>query len=122
MDASVFRSFVRAAIQDQCDQDMPANYLLVKTAIAKKFPLLTKSAAIPGNWSNALEIGGLGVLAAPAASSLAGHPWQERNKDIAEVGGLGILAAPYIHNSVAARSPRYAASAIGQKLTRAFGH
>jgi hypothetical protein len=51
---------------------------------------LHKSAS---NLVNALELGGLGVLAAPSVAGLAGHPMGEKAKEIAEVGGLGVLAA-----------------------------
>ena len=46
--------------------------------------------------SAASELAGLGILAAPSASHLAGHEWGEKPKAIAEVGGLGLLAAPYV--------------------------
>lgn len=36
---------------------------------------------------------GLGILAAPSVAGLAGHPMNEKTKEIAEVGGLGVLAA-----------------------------
>ena len=41
----------------------------------------------------ALDVAGLGALAAPSALSLVGAPVDEKTKDQAEVGGLGILAA-----------------------------
>lgn len=42
---------------------------------------------------SALELGGLGVLAAPSVAGLTGHPMGEKAKEVAEVGGLGVLAA-----------------------------
>jgi hypothetical protein len=65
---------------------MLANHLLKPS---KPKPL-TKEAS---NLVNALELGGLGVLAAPSVAGLAGHPMGEKAKEIAEVGGLGVLAA-----------------------------
>jgi len=65
---------------------MLANHLLKPV----KSKPLTKEAS---NLVNALELGGLGVLAAPSVAGLAGHPMGEKAKEIAEVGGLGVLAA-----------------------------
>lgn len=42
---------------------------------------------------SALELGGLGILAAPSVAGLTGHPMGEKAKEVAEVGGLGVLAA-----------------------------
>jgi hypothetical protein len=71
---------------------------------------------------NSGELAGLGILAAPSASNLAGHQWGEKAKDVSEVTGLGMLAAPYAHNIAAARSSRYANSGIGKRLAKAFSH
>lgn len=49
--------------------------------------------AFSNNMVNGLENLGLGVLAAPSVAGLAGHPMNEKAKEIAEVGGLGVLAA-----------------------------
>lgn len=115
MDAATFRSFARTAIELQSDTDTPRDYTMVKAAVAAKYGLRKIA------W-NSGELAGLGILAAPSASSLAGRPWGEKAKDVSEVAGLGMLAAPYAHNMAAARSARYANSGIGQKLTRVFAH
>lgn len=53
------------------------------------------------NFQHAAELAGLGILAAPAASHLAGHEWKsQKAKNVAEVGGLGVLAAPSIAHFV----------------------
>ena len=49
--------------------------------------------AFSSNMVNGLEVAGLGILAAPSVAGLAGHPMNEKTKEIAEVGGLGVLAA-----------------------------
>ena len=49
--------------------------------------------AFSSNMVNGLEAAGLGILAAPSVAGLAGHPMNEKTKEIAEVGGLGVLAA-----------------------------
>lgn len=113
MNAATMRSFVKTALQEQCDSNTPAHYLMVKIAIAAKFPKLS--------WAGG-ELAGLGILAAPAASAMAGHEWQEKNKNRAEVAGLGILAAPYAHQIAAKRIPSYGASRVGQRLSQVFGH
>jgi hypothetical protein len=115
MDAATFRSFARTAAELQADQDTPRDYTMVKAAVEAKFGLRKLS------W-NSGELAGLGILAAPSASNLAGHPWGEKAKDVSEVAGLGMLAAPYAHNMAAARSARYANSGIGQRLAKAFSH
>lgn len=117
MNARTFSSFVKTAMALQADLETPPDYVMIKAAVAAKFPKLAA-----GNWSNALELGGLGVLAAPATASLAGHEMTQKHKDMAEVGGLGMLAAPYAHNIAAGRSAGYAGSRMGQTLTKAFGH
>lgn len=66
---------------------MLANHLLN----SKPKPL-TKTAFSPSMVSG-LELGGLGVLAAPSVAGLTGHPMGEKAKEVAEVGGLGVLAA-----------------------------
>ncbi len=115
MDANIFRSFVRTAIGMQADDDTPSNYTMIKAAVEAKYGI-TKTA-----W-NSGELAGLGILAAPSASNLAGRPWGEKAKDVSEVTGLGLLAAPYAHNMAAARSARYANSGVGQRLSRMFSH
>lgn len=61
-------------------------------------------------WHDVAELGGLGLLAAPSVSALAGHPWEEKNKTLAEIGGLGVLAAPSAHNLIGRiRRPKTAA-------------
>lgn len=116
MNARTFRSFVKTAMALQTDNDTPADYHLVKTAVAMKYGL-GKTAGI-----DALELAGLGTLAAPAVAGLSGHHMKEKHKDVAEVAGLGILAAPYAHNIAAKRSARYAASGVGERLGRIFSH
>lgn len=45
--------------------------------------------------SDAAELAGLGILAAPAVHHLVkNREWSEKNKSRAEVAGLGVLAAP----------------------------
>ena len=179
MNAATFRSFARTAIELQADHETPAEYTMIKAAVAAKYGL-TKEAVSPKwiqarvnssknttsrledfvhsmrskmddpgltgrNWLdhddahttavaalhrrgvtkiawNAGELAGLGILAAPAAANLSGRPMKEKHKDVAEVTGLGMLAAPYAHNIAANRSAGYAASGIGQRLTKAFSH
>lgn len=116
MNSRMFKSFVKTAMELQADLDTPSDYTMTRAAVDAKFPGITKMA-----W-NSGELAGLGMLATPAASNLAGHPMKEKHKDVAEVAGLGMLAAPYAHNIAAARSARYAASPVGQKLTRVFAH
>lgn len=116
MNIVTFRAFVKTAMALQADIETPPDYAMTKAAMVTKFPGLAKTA-----W-NTGELAGLGVLAAPAASNLAGHPMKEKHKDVAEVAGLGMLAAPYAHNIAAGKSSRYAASAMGKKLTHVFGH
>lgn len=115
MNADTFRSFARAAIGLQSDNDTPGNYIMIKAAVAAKYGLRKMA------W-NSGELAGLGVLAAPAASNLAGRPMSDRNKDIAEVTGLGMLAAPYAHNMALHRSTRYAGSGVGRRLEKIFSH
>jgi len=43
----------------------------------------------------AAELGGLGMLAIPSASHLAGKPLSEKRTHQLEIAGLGTLAAPY---------------------------
>ena len=45
--------------------------------------------------SRAHELAGLGLLAAPVASKMVGHEWNEKAEGAAELGGLGLLAYPY---------------------------
>jgi len=116
MDARTFRSFVKTAMALQMDENTPPDHVMIKAAVAAKFPGLQKRA-----W-DAGELAGLGILAAPAAANLAGHPMKEKHKDVAEVAGLGMLAAPYAHKMLAARNASYAGSRVGQGLTRVFGH
>lgn len=116
MNSITFRVFVKTAAALQTNMDTPPDYFFAKIAVANKYPGISKFA-----W-NSGELAGLGVLAAPSAASLTGHPMKEKHKEIAEVAGLGTLAAPYAHNIAAKRSTRYAASGIGQKLTRVFEH
>lgn len=116
MNARTFRSFVKTAMELQADLDTPSDYAMVRAAVGAKYPGITKHA-----W-DAGELAGLGVLATPSAASLAGHPMKEKHKDVAEVAGLGMLAAPYAHNIAAKRSTRYAASGMGQRLSKIFGH
>ncbi len=126
MDARMFRSFVKEAMALQADAQTPPDYTMVKVAVAAKFPGLKMASGVVqppmggGGYGNHLELGGLGVLAVPSAMELAGHPMSEKHKAMMEVGGLGMLAAPYVHNLAAARSARYAASPMGQKLTQFF--
>jgi hypothetical protein len=51
-----------------------------------------------GSLGTASSLAGLGVLAAPSVSSLAGKPWKEKSKDVAEIAGLGMIAAPEAHD------------------------
>lgn len=99
----------------QSDSDTPPDYTMVKAAVAAKYGLQKVA------W-NSGELAGLGILAAPAAANLSGHPLNEKHKDVAEVAGLGMLAAPYAHNIASSRSARYAGSQIGQRLGRVFSH
>lgn len=126
MDALIFRSFVRTAMELQADEDTPGDYTMVKAAAEAKFGIIKEAAQrLTGMFKkawNSGELAGLGILAAPSASSLAGHPWGEKSKDVSEVAGLGLLAAPYAHNIAAGRNARYANSGIGRGLTRAFSH
>lgn len=115
MDARMFRSFTRTAMELQSDTDMPTDYTMIKAAVEAKYGIQKIA------W-NSGELAGLGILAAPAAASLAGRPMQDKSKDVAEVTGLGMLAAPYAHNMAAARSARYANSGVGQRLSRVFSH
>jgi hypothetical protein len=48
----------------------------------------------------AIELGGLGVLMAPAVAHLGHHEMSEDHKAIAEVAGLGGLMAPYAYDAV----------------------
>lgn len=114
MNARMFRSFVKTAMELQADQDTPGDYVATRAAVEAKFGKIAGM--------NGLELAGLGTLAAPSVASLAGHPMKEKHKDVAEVAGLGILAAPYVHNVAAARSARYANSGVGQRLAKAFSH
>lgn len=50
------------------------------------------------NFAHAAELVGLGTLAAPGISHMAGKDWSENNKVRADVAGLGILAAPSVAN------------------------
>ena len=115
MNAVTFRSFARTAIELQADHETPADYTMIKAAVAAKYGLQKIA------W-NAGELAGLGILASPAAANLSGRPMKEKHKDVAEVTGLGMLAAPYAHNIAANRSAGYAASGIWQRLTKAFSH
>lgn len=115
MDARMFRSFARTAIELQSDVDTPPDYTMVKAAVEAKYGL-HKTA-----W-NSGELAGLGILAAPAAANLAGKPMQDKSKDVAEVTGLGMLAAPYAHNIAKTRNARYASSGIGKTLESVFSH
>jgi hypothetical protein len=45
----------------------------------------------------AVDIAGLGVLAAPTIAKKMGKPMSEKNKDRAELGGLGMLAGGVAH-------------------------
>lgn len=114
MDIRTLRSFVKTAMELQADQDTPGDYVAVRAAVEARFG---KIAGL-----DHLELAGLGTLAAPAAAGLAGYHPSEKTKEVAEVAGLGMLAAPYAHNIAAKRSARYAASRLGQRLTRAFAH
>jgi hypothetical protein len=115
IDTCMFRSFARTAIGLQADTDTPGDYTMVKAAVEAKYGIVKQA------W-NSGELAGLGILAAPSASSLVGRPWDDKAKDVSEVAGLGLLAAPYAHNIAAARSARYANSGIGQKLSKVFKH
>jgi hypothetical protein len=42
---------------------------------------------------HALDVAGLGILAAPTVASMAGSDFKKKNKDRAELAGLGVLAA-----------------------------
>jgi hypothetical protein len=44
----------------------------------------------------AIELAGLGTLAAPSVQALRGKPMKEHTKEKVELAGLGILAAPYV--------------------------
>lgn len=147
MDALIFRCFVETAMGLQADQDTPGDYTMVKAAAEAKYGIMTASGARFTKFSesrtgfrdvswnnggllggmakkawNTGELAGLGILAAPSASNLAGHPWGEKSKDVSEVTGLGLLAAPYAHNIATGRSARYANSGIGRGLAKAFSH
>lgn len=115
MNARMFRSFSRTAMELQSDSDMPPEYTMVKAAVEAKYGIQKIA------W-NSGELAGLGILAAPAAANLAGRPMQEKSKDVAEVTGLGMLAAPYAHNIAAGRSARYANSGVGKYLGRVFSN
>ncbi len=114
MNARMFQSFVKTAMELQADHDTPGDYVATRAAVEAKFG---KIAGL-----DHLELAGLGTLAAPAAAGLAGYHPSERTKNVAEVAGLGMLAAPYAHNIAAKRSARYAASGVGKYLTKAFTH
>ena len=111
MNSLVFKAFVKAATAMQSNLDTPPDYYLAKVAFSKA-----------AGYANHLELAGLGTLAAPAVSSMAGHPWKEKNKDRAEAVGLGTLALPYAHNIAESRSPAYAASRMGKGLSRFLSH
>lgn len=64
-----------------------------------------KAAAISDTAAKAIDLAGLGVLAAPSESALAGKPWSDKKKEVAEVAGLGILGVP-------------AAAYLGKKILR----
>ncbi len=115
MNARMFQSFARTAMELQSDADTPPDYTMIKSAVEAKYGIQKIA------W-NSGELAGLGILAAPSAANLAGRPMQERSKDVAEVTGLGMLAAPYAHNMAASRSARYARSGLGQRLSRVFSH
>lgn len=115
MNIHTLRSFVKTAMALQTDDETPDDYTMVRAAVEAKYGIEKRA------W-NAGELAGLGVLAAPAASNLAGHPMKEKHKDVAEVAGLGMLAAPYAHNIAQGRSSRYAASGVGKKLQHIFSH
>jgi hypothetical protein len=46
------------------------------------------------NAGHAMELGGLGILAAPDAAALLGHPFKQKNVHKTEIAGLGALAIP----------------------------
>lgn len=114
MNSRMFRSFVKTAMELQADQDTPGDYVAARAMAEAKFG---KIAGL-----DALELAGLGTLAAPSVAALAHHPMKEKHKEVAEVAGLGILAAPYAHNIAARRSARYAGSGVGKYLSKHFTH
>jgi len=84
-----------AQVEIDVDEDnWAADYIEMKTAAM--FGLGGAARGIAGvdeRLPAALDVAGLGALAAPSALSLVGAPVDEKTKDQAEVGGLGILAA-----------------------------
>jgi hypothetical protein len=56
---------------------------------------------------HAVELAGLGTLAAPSVAHLRGKDWSEKNKSRAEVAGLGMLAAPYVKDMGSALAKRF---------------
>ena len=73
--------------------------------------------------TNSVELAGLGLLAAPAVSHLAGKEWKEKNKNIAEVGGLGILAAPYAKNTFdVTRAAMKSGEGLGKSIWKGLSH
>lgn len=114
MNARMFQSFVKTAMELQADYETPGDYAATRAAVEAKFPKLASL--------DAIELAGLGTLAAPSVAALAHHPMKEKHKELAEVGGLGILAAPYVHNIAAKKSGRYAATRVGKFLSKHLSH
>lgn len=61
--------------------------------IATMLALQSELEKIAGLGAGALDLAGLGMLAAPTIQKMRGKPMQEKNKDRAELGGLGVLGA-----------------------------
>lgn len=86
-----------------------AVYSLGVQRFLKKAGLLDKFKNLPHESPHlASSIAGLGVLAAPSVSHLAGHDMDEKTKSKLELGGLGLIAAPEAHQLYRKFRPRIA--------------
>lgn len=94
IDSLVFSAFTKvASAVNSMDADTPTDYLAARLAATSLFPDLLKTASSP--LVSGLEVGGLGVLAAPSIGTLRNRNASPEAKRHAkyEVGGLGVLAA-----------------------------
>lgn len=89
MTPDVFRAFVKEALALEAGGDTPPDYLPTRLALAARFPKLAS------NLVNALEVGGLGILARPSYQNLRKPNANAEEKSHAkhELAGLGVLAA-----------------------------
>lgn len=99
MESSTFDAFAREllAIGVTKEASAPPDYRMTKVAAGMLFPRLRKLASgLPDAVTHGLEIGGLGILAAPAVKHLM-HPQKpvdEKSTAKHELAGLGTLAIP----------------------------